>query len=176
MKFKIYRVTTIGKQLDELFDKMVSCRKEAINLIEELGAKEFCDASGPFTLAGGIHGIRFPEKPKGWKLIAPKQFNDVYFPMDNNANRELLSRIKRLPTVMYDELNNILGFEEQEYPNPHGRGMVMCTHPYINTKGNVYLMSISEEARYTPKSSAIIEITVSEYKELLNEGESKETA
>lgn len=165
MKYKILKGTDSFKQLTLLQQKINAANDKSKELVNELGAKEFCYSSNWYVLAGGLAGIRFPEKPIGWKRVFKDHYRDMYFPQRNLvANKELLEKIKNLPLVETDELNKIVGFEEQSYPK-NGKSIHVIA-PVISFRDEHILMSINENLIYKPLPD-MIEITTSEYKALM---------
>lgn len=172
MKFKILKGTETFNKLTVVFDLIDLANKEARELAASLGATEWCHSFGFYSIGGGLTGMRFLTKPPGWKLAFPKQYKDVYFPMNIASTIEVRELIKKLPIVEAQHLNDAVGYEEQEIAT--GGRTILSTHPAISKRLDMFLMAINEDAFYHKKPADIIEITSSEYKLLLNEAPNKE--
>lgn len=165
MRFKILKGTETYNSLTGLLDKMIAANNEAKTLAMSLGAKEWLLATGPYAIAGGLSGLRFPERPKGWKKVFSKRYNDIYFPSTHlKDNQGLIEKIWGLTIVNANDLNVIVGYVEQDIYTD--RGMIWSTYPGFSFKNDMFLLSLHEKAVYDNTNADIVEITMSEYKSL----------
>lgn len=161
MKFKIYKGTDTFQKLIYLRYKCTGANQLARDLSKEFGAQQYCLNNHPMVIAGGLSAIKLKDKPKGWR----KAFNsnDLFFPANNNHID--LKKIQALPLVESDELNVILGYEDQNINVSYGKS-IWQTHPNVNWKFDDYiLISMHELSKFVPNSDTI-EITISEYNSL----------
>jgi hypothetical protein len=164
MKFKILSGNATYIALEALKQKCIAANKASLALATEFGGDKCMMASHLQIMAGGLSGIHFLVKPANWKIAWDKK-NDVFIP--SKKNKEALAKIDALPLIWAEELNKIVGFKEQDIKNDTGRGFIWVTRPNLQwSNPQFFLLSMHEEAKYTPKNSHIIEITTSEYKSL----------
>lgn len=172
MKFKVLPGTLTYERLTALLDKMRNANKSAKTLAIELGAEAWTLAYGPFVISGGLSGLQMKEQPKGWRKVGG--YKNVYFPSTRlKANQEVIKRIKELPIITCDELNEITGYEEEDIPSK-GRGYIWSTHMGFNFNNGIYLLSLNENSNHKNTNPDIVEITMSEYKELTEAPEESE--
>lgn len=169
MKFKIMKGTPLFDKLREVGDKMKAANKEAYALCTELGFKQMRPES--MVLAGGISSLYAKTKPEGYAFaFNPSKSPNDFFPKRNKANKEIIERIKALPKVEHEELNNPIkydGWKSNKY-NERGSGKHVSLHPGISWHKNFILISVAEYIDYKPVKD-MIEITVTEYKKLEKE-------
>ncbi len=169
MKFKVLKGTPLFKQLTAVKKEMVRCNDAAYEIIKEFGCTQMRGKFG--VIAGGISGIIFQngkKPPEGWRYTG-ESFNE-YMPKKNvSANKELNKRIKELPIVEYDALNDPLNFDWHD--NDGSRKVSF--HPGIKWKNNYILIDVSKHyPRYKPQEG-MIEILESEYNKLAEEKKKK---
>ncbi len=157
MKYKILKGTDTFKKLKDLEVLMLDYDKQASTLSKELSGSE--DGSwlgkGYSCIAGGLSGIRMKEKPEGWR-VTTKNYPDFFTPKINKQNKEVLDRIDALPTLNYDDLNAIVGFDYQS------SGMRWFNCPGVDWYDDYVLLNIDNACRFIPNGD-MIEILESEY-------------
>ena len=162
MKYKISKGTNTYSQLADLFERIKECKITAQSLAAEMSdiedKKDVTSLSSGFRLSGGLSGVSMKKKPDGYRPV--KGYYGYYFPKQCKANKEILDRIAALPSVGVNELNSIVGFEEQSH------GLTWYTRPAVNLRDEYALIKISENCEFTPNED-MIEILDSEYKILL---------
>ena len=160
MKYKIVKGSKLFKSLTDLKAKIDSVNSQAMNLAIELGGVS--SATNNRRLAGGIDAVEFKEKPIGWKAVGEK-WDNLYYPKSDKANKEIHTKINALPTMDYDELNNMVGFKSQFSSNGRGISHYRCVG--MKWSKSVILMETADENKYVP-IEGVIEILGSEYDKL----------
>ena len=165
MKFKVKKGTKLFKELKELQKRMIFCNKEAFALAEKHGFSQIRCLDGYEALAGGITSFYADKKPEGFAWTYGSKAPNDFFPKKTNANKPLLKAIKELPYVKIDDLNKLIKYDGLKMrTNNH-----ISFHPGISFRNKDYvLFDVSECTRYKPVED-MIEITVSEYKQLNSE-------
>ncbi len=93
MYYKIKIGSEAHQKLEAIFAKMKECNAASRELMNEVGATRLY--RGNFEKAGGAYSFVFAEKPpENWG-----KKEGGWFPKKVKANRELLEKIERLPTV-----------------------------------------------------------------------------
>jgi hypothetical protein len=157
MYLKVIKGTETFDKLSAVWDKINEYNNIAKALVKELGFEKH--GRSKIGVAGGISCIECETKPEGWRSVG-KKYQSLYYPKANQ--KELLNKIESLPIVSEEEYNNTIGFEPQ-FTSLH---YISAFASKRNEKEIV--IKIAETADYTPKSD-MIEITVSEYKQLIGE-------
>lgn len=163
MKFKVPQGSPLYAQLIQLKEKVNHVQEQARLLSLELGADGFYPRQ--FCLAGGISALSFKEKPKGYKKV----WDEGYYPaLRSKAGQALAERLEALPTVSYEELNTIVGFEKQYLPAPtgHGRRVLFC--PGLYWAKDCVLLTMDDACRFTPPAG-MQEITTTEFHQIKKE-------
>lgn len=156
MKFKILKGTETFKKLDDFEKEIKRVNKCAIDLSKELGGDEKGTHLGhPHHLAGGIFGIKMPDKPDGWKDASKNHYN-FFFPKINKANKPILDKINSLPILKHKDLNDILSFEFQS------SGFTWYNCPGVEWGKEYILLNVDDNCYFTPNED-MIEILGSEY-------------
>lgn len=93
--YKIEKSSTLGQDLSALLGEMKRCNKEALALMNEVGAKGIFRSN--FSKAGGIHSFSFSNHPgSNWK----KKDDGCFYPNKSlAAMRDLVRKIEALPWV-----------------------------------------------------------------------------
>lgn len=115
----------------------------------------------PFSVVGGgVEGVQFTEKPKGWKKASRSGF---YKPGVRSAVRKSFDA---LPTVRYGELNKLLNLKDY----------VPWMSPGYGRSDKLILIDIGTKhvKGYEP-IEGMVEITYSEYDRLMDEIYGKES-
>jgi hypothetical protein len=157
MYYKTLKGSDTYKNFDKLQQDIMAVTKAAFALVEELGYESYIDKR--MACAGGISGIQIAEKPKGWKRVYQKHYDDVYFPSDIKANKELLAKIEALPYVNFTQLNDCVGYKEQTL------GTTWMYKIGCSWHDDYVLFTVNDKARFTPPADCT-EITVTEYNKL----------
>lgn len=159
MKYKIKKGTETFKKLVILQQHIKEVESEAFKIVESLGATKYCKAFN--KLAGGISAIRLEKKPEGFKNV-DKDWRMLFYP--KASNKKVCKEIESLPTIKYDELNNIIGFEAPQ--------TVSCERGigWVNTVGLIFgkdfmLLDVENGCVFKPNKDTI-EILESEYQKL----------
>lgn len=110
MRFVTLRSSATGKKFALVEQKKSQAQKAINKLGKELGFKQF--RHGYWTAFGGISAILFPDKVK----VDPKVWREVdrgeWMPRANTkAGKEIMTKIKSLPSVGIHELNKCIGFD-----------------------------------------------------------------
>lgn len=156
MKYKIVKGTETFNKLLRLKEEIKRVNKEASDVVKKLGAEKYCKKNG--KLVGGIGGIQFDSKPEGYKVIG-KEWQNFYYP--KVSNKKDLKLIENLPTIDYDALNSIIGFNGPQTIETNN-GIF-----WINTVGLIWgddyvLIDIDDECEFEPNKDTV-EILGSEY-------------
>jgi hypothetical protein len=155
MYYKIEKGTKTFTDHQRIWDKIKRCNKEAYEIVEQLGFKEYCRDNS--SCGGGISAFyNGKEKPENFKVVG-KDYQCLYYP--KVSQKATIKLIDNLPLVSFEEFNHSIGFEEQFAGMSHYRSLGS------KRVGDVYIISVYDECDYTPKSD-MVEILASEYKEL----------
>ncbi len=157
MKYKILPDTATFLALSDLWSRIVATSDQIESLQTDVGATAIMVS--PQVLAGGVNGFKMPDKPADWKTAYRHARQPVYFPRQMQRNRPLLDRIVAISAILPGSLNDIVGFKRQ------WKGLRQYTCPTVEFGADFHLMSVGEEADYTPNAD-MEELTVSEYKRL----------
>lgn len=178
MKFKIPKGTETYEKLEALWERIHAADSAAYALVrsirKEMGLPHEGDEhnyAGSRHLAGGIAAIQFETKPEAWKQVG-KPYQRLYAPLARE--KAMWARIKALPIVPVEDLNNIVGFERFVSIADGGDGLVAHRAPGMRLVPDAFLMEVPSKATYTPPNGDIIEILESEYNRLADAGR-KET-
>jgi hypothetical protein len=100
--YKVKLNSQTHEKLNEIFDRMATCNKACIEIIDEVGASGGYQSK--FDKAGGIYAFSFEGNvPEGWRKAG-----DGYYPKANiKANKPLLRKIEKLPIVSIIEWADI---------------------------------------------------------------------
>jgi hypothetical protein len=149
------------KRLAALLSKKIDYDLRAQAVAISFGGTAFSKAM--MCLAGGIGIVRMPEKRKNWVKTSHA---GCYAP--GKLAKDDRKLIEELPTVSFDELNEILGYTEFTKPNPNGSGQLVRWVPVIYWYKSVFLFTVDAEDTYRPSNPDIQEITRSEYEAIVN--------
>lgn len=152
MFFKVEKGVALWGNLEALMNKIISVRKAAADLTEELGFKKYGQAH--FVIAGGISYIASNHHPDGYRKVGSK-WDGLYFP--KASNKEITKKISELPTISYDEYNAVINFKDQF------QGLQHIMAYGLKKSGDTFLIEVSDRADYTPVDG-MVEILASEYK------------
>lgn len=152
MFYKTRRDTETGMKLQAVADKMAKVRKEALSIMDEVGATSIREVA--FGLCGGISSFQFKRKqdvPSCFKKVSggfmPKVTTEV--------GKEIQSRIDKLPSFPISEFNDAVGFDGGLFKTI---GINMTPIDYV-------LFRLHQDWEFTPKKDCT-EITHSEYRGL----------
>lgn len=110
MKYKVKKGTKLYKALLTLRGRMDECRDAVIALLkEQFGEGQYRFYYRKDAMVGGFTGIEMKVRPEGWGR-AFKDVPNVWFPVQNQQNIELLAKIAVLPVVDNSELNRLVNF------------------------------------------------------------------
>jgi len=161
MKFKVSEGNETYEKFMALGVKISLANKESEVLVKSLGGKRFC--KGQNVAFGGIAAIEFDEKPKGWKMVG-EEYQKIYYP--KVILNSLIKRFNELPTISYDEINEIVNFNApQTICCDGGLQWVSCIG--LVWGEDCVLLSVPDGAKYTAPAD-VIEILESEYNRLSN--------
>jgi len=156
MYFKILPGTKAFNRIQKVRNCQIIARDMAIEIVKEVGAKTWLL---PYdSIGGGIAAFQMDKCPDGWKRAGGSDIKNGYFPKASPQNKELLARIKALPTIKLSDYANALNYE----PQSRGRELSLC--PGIQFKNKFLLIDALVE-NYKPLPG-MIEITESEYRKL----------
>lgn len=158
MKFKVLAGSETFNKLQAIEKKIRESNRLVKAIITELGAEEWLNKGSEYV-AGEIGGVRFKEKPDGWKAVYAGIHYNCFMPKSIKQNRPLLDRIAEIPRVKRSEVNDCVCFKRQWV------GLMQLSGIGVNWGDTFSLIVISEEAEYTPMPD-MEEITVSEYNRL----------
>ncbi len=127
-------------------------------LVDELGGETYLQG-GNGALAGRLEGIRFAEKPDGWKLVHRYMAHNMYYPKALKQNKNILVRICKIPVVKRSELNELVGFKSQVV------GMTFIQSVGVVWGTDYHLITVHDEVEFTI-IDGMVEITTSEFKRL----------
>lgn len=161
MYIRINKGTPTFEKLEELLKKMKVVHDVRNKFLDKVGAEKF--VPGYWTLAGGIASIYFDKQPEGWARAGNKGDN-LYVPKKRKSNKELIEEMEKLPRVKYEELNSIVGFKQQERPNPDrpGRGFIKTLCPRMFYRKDYHLMEIEKGLKFKLNED-MVEILESEF-------------
>ncbi|OIN59787.1 hypothetical protein [Arsenicibacter rosenii] len=163
MKFKIMAGTETYARINAIAAEIKRCQREAIAVTEELGGSGYYGEV--LYVDTGITAITC-EQPPAWPYKRVRKRGHgaaAYFPRNVKANQAILERIRRLPKVHQDQLNQAIGFVAHCVDDRYFFSFGLLTGK------DFHLVSIDERADYTPLPD-MSEITVSEYKQLREQG------
>ena len=160
MKYKVVKGSNLFKTLTDFKTKIDLVRKQAMDLAIELGGVS--SASNGRRLAGGLDAVVFKEKPEGWRSVGDK-WQNFYYPKADKKNKEIHSKINALPSIDYDELNKLVGFNSQFCTE--GRGIAHIKTVGIKWHKSFVIIETSENSKYKP-IEGVIEILGSEWEKL----------
>jgi hypothetical protein len=163
MKYKILKGTETFGKLHELNSKMKKCEAAASSLAIELGGSKDGKrlSRGLDCIAGGLAGIEMKTKLEGWRY-ASKNHYGFYYPRRIKQNKEVLDRIENLPVLTYNDLNEIVSFDQQ------ASGMRWFNCPGVDWRDEYILLHIDNDCYFTPNAD-MVEILESEYIKLKQE-------
>lgn len=158
MKFKTLRTSETGKKIQSIVDQIKACRKAILEFCDEYGIEKVYGNS--FFAYGGVSGFKLAEDTK-IDLKDTKKFPHaigcVSPRLSTKGGKALQEVIKKLPKVDKGEYNNAFGYTD------------IWSSPGLNYSHDEYfLFTVGEKWGYEPPSDCI-EITVKEYKELLDQ-------
>ncbi|MFT4168033.1 MAG: hypothetical protein QM653_02790 [Dysgonomonas sp.] len=110
--YKVPRDSETGKKFLKIEERKQECFKAVKEFIKDFGATQF--RYSRWSLWGGIDSIIFEKEPnlKVWKKVGYQE----YYPKANSKEgKELISKMKELPTVDFNELNSIVGYKTDWY-------------------------------------------------------------
>lgn len=160
MYYKVKKESEIYAKLMALAVKIQEANEKAIELGEELGGnRTYTEGS---NLAGGIGAISFDENPDKlkWMSVGPKH-QSLFYPKSKNL--DVLAKLKALPTVSYDELNEITCFKRIAGANK--KGLFIVKSLGFVKRGKELLLKAYEDIPYNPVEG-IEEIKGSEFQEI----------
>lgn len=159
MYYKVDKNSECHKQLSDLYTKARAAHNAAVQLTKKLGFKQFGTYKHNSYFAGHIEffGAETNEPIEGFKRVGPRAKN--YFAPRAN-NKSVINQIAEIPTVRYEELNDILGFKEQSVHMTYV--FAPAVHPGINDE---FLVEIFNGCIFTPLKG-MSEITYTEFKSL----------
>jgi len=161
MFYAVKSYSETHERLAALLSKKKDCEIKAEALAVSFGGNGFSKAI--MSLGGGIGIVRMPEKRKHWvKTSHPS----CYAP--GKLAKEDKKLINELPTVSFDELNEILGYTEFTKPNPNGSGHLVRWVPVFYWYKSVFVFTVDAKDPYRPSNPDIKEITRSEYEAIVN--------
>jgi len=160
MKYKVVKGTKLFDELWSIQKQMQSCHDEVKKIADTIPeADGFSKRS--HCLAGGIAAFHFKEysmgAPDGWRKME-KGFTPWFMPKSSDKrNKELLSRISKLPVIDYEAINDLLGF------NFHITGEMQIWYaPIVEWRKKYVLIEMPSDRKYKPKDG-MIEILDSEF-------------
>jgi len=160
MYVKILKLSPLGKQLQEIWDKSFECDKAALEWAKQQGADYI--RGEYFCLGGGISTAHFNSKPpKGWVKAGSKYPEGEYLISSTSSGKELRVYEKALPRVTQDEFNKIIKYDWRKKTTK-----MVSFHPGISFQNKKYiLLDFADHTTYAP-IDGMEEITISEYKAL----------
>ena len=160
MKFITLRSSATGKKFTDIEKKKAEAHKALDKLGKELGFKQF--RHGYWTAFGGISAILFPDKVKVDKKVWREVDRGEWMPRANiKAGKEIMAKIKALPSVGIEELNRCIGFDES----------FKCIGVDFNNKKYISFDIQDEWGIKIPKDCK--EVTVTSYRTLFGRKPSK---
>jgi hypothetical protein len=169
MKFKVTKESDLYKKLMALHDRLISVRDEANKCAKDLGFTEYYHKS--MVLGGGFYGlvpVDGKTKTDGYSWAFSDREGNAVMPSKLTKNKEILERIKNLPVVHYEELNELVDYKEElsHRPSGKGHGTAMNFCPATSWgKGYVLIDIPVYNGKYKPVDG-MIEILESEYNTL----------
>ena len=164
MKFKIEKGTGLFEAFLVLKERIRITNAQAFEVVEELGLTRYCPEL--YCLAGGISAFVIDDftqfKRKNWAAINARKYSNFFFPKKIKANEALLAKIKALPKLQYNELNDLIQFKA-------GSTTILgwALHPGVIWRDDFVLIDTTEGQIYEPVAD-MIEILESEYIRLKN--------
>ncbi len=162
MKFKVSAGNETYEKFMALREKIDLVNTESEAVVESLGGKRYC--KGHNVAYGGIAAIQFlRQPPQGFKMVG-ESYRNLYYP--KATQKELIKKFNLLPTIRYDEINDIVNFHAPQTINS-GEGLQWISCIGLHWGKEDVLITIPDGAKYTaPKH--VIEILESEYERLSN--------
>lgn len=108
--YKILIGTETYNRIDALIQRIEQAYQASHQLAVELGSPNGFILQDSTYAAGGVMAIKMKTQPAGWKKVLPKRFPGYFFPKAIKANREVLTKIRALPTVARIELSRMVGY------------------------------------------------------------------
>lgn len=158
MYFKIKKGSETEIKFKQILDRADIALKEAIKIVKELGVNQYIPSSYGW---GGIEGFVYEKGnvPPYYKKL--KKTFDIYYPKVVKENKEILSKIKSLPIVRYDEISDILSFKDYFVDNK------MYTYPGIRFDKETCAYFVPDELSHLyVKIEDAVEITREEYNKI----------
>jgi hypothetical protein len=156
--FKVEANTETFQKMEEVFNRIKKCNEASFALAKELGAKDEGLLRPASYAAGGIAGFPMATMPENWRK-ADKNHYGYYFPKSLTINKDILSKIRALPTVARIEIGRAFGFES------------FLSYPGIVWGGKMYLVEVPVggfAGNYKPMPD-MVELTGSEFQKLKSE-------
>lgn len=164
MKYIVKPGCNLWDKLIEVSTKIKEADNKSLKLAKKLGFKTFRSKS--HCLAGGITSFYtedFEPSKSIYRLAMCKKYSNDFYPINNKANKELLSEIKNLPVVPYESLNGILKYNYMT----HMFGNHIRFVPSFYMKDKYALLGFNEaQTKYKPVPG-MKEILISEYNKLI---------
>jgi len=167
MKFIIKKGSKVYDQLRELEKKIIAAKKAAQKLRKELGAEDL--ATNSDHIAGGIDALQFQKQPDGYRKVG-QPWQRLYYPKADylKKNKELAKKLRELPVVEAEELNDIVKFDGMQMLEGDGAALLTIVKCVGITCGKDYiLMNTHEGAKYKP-IPGIVEIKESEFQKMVS--------
>lgn len=159
--YKVPRNSETGKKFAEIEKRKHECFDAVKEFIKPFGATQF--RYSRWSLWGGIDSIILENEPdlKIWKKVGYQE----YYPKANSKEgKELIKKMKELPTVSFNDLNSIVGYQTDWYSH--------IGFSYGNKEFFGFIIGLDWKANIP---SDCIEITASEYEKInIKEGGSDE--
>ncbi len=158
MYFKVEAGTETFEKFQALRKRVKEVNNAAGDVAEKYGSKGWAKRNG--VAFGGISCIQLESKPEGFRIV--EKARGLYYP--NARNKEATKEFSELPTISYDEINAIIGYEGgQTFPSERGQfGMVWVNCFSYDILDDCVLIEIEDKTKYEPIKDCV-EILASEF-------------
>lgn len=167
MKFKIPKGSDVYNSLVKLFDRGEKCSDAASKLAKHFGAENYGKRNSSPQYFGGADAFKFSigkEPDKNLWRKADKANPRFFIP--KAKNKQAWDKIKSLPSVSIDEINNAVSFPKGLHAVTEGNGISIIHTVVLNRGKSYFLLSVHNKIPYkAPKG--VVEILESEYTNLL---------
>ena len=133
-----------GKKFAKIFKKIEHANAEAMKIVNELGATKYRPNGNPFIAHGGIYSIVLDTPPNNTSILIRLlgDLENEYVPNTRTKKGKLLKqRMRNLPIVEIDEINQCIGIETIDNTSGKFRSIGFA----FNDKCQYYGFSVKEE-------------------------------
>lgn len=169
MYYRVNKKSQLYTKLKELQLKMQAANNAAYKLVKELGFEKWRGKSN-MVIAGGIVSLYSEKKPEGYAFTYGAKAPNDFFPKKLKSNKEILDKIKSLPTVSSYEFTDLLKYDWRQHQCPTGERLgqskVLFTPGLSFPENGEILISFPDYIKKYKPVDGMIEITTTEHNNL----------